>query len=531
MRLFFKNKISRLLRAGLLAVVALGFSAVVSGTVSQAAVCVVRNQWGEDQYFDTFSEGWCYTLCASSKDWDKMTTIKLLTDWRTSSSKQKVTIRGEKYTIGKYNLGTDLKRKHIRGLDDSKSEIDGFSGGHINVKWGRKITIDLNGFNIDRGKGNDQDDDGELINVSDGACLCIIDSNPNVRKNIDGVDTTGGCLMGGSSEDGAGCIHIKGNALVKMVGGNICCNQTDDHGGGIKTADSNSKLILDGVHFFKNQTRDSKDNCNGGAVYINKGRVRIKNCVFRQNYSEDYGGAVFMDDTSAYAVIENCQFLDNYAKDDGGAIHVDHGNLKIKNCTFSGNHAQDDGGAILIEDDEGAVLRNCTFTGNTAEDDGGAYYCDDNSQYVIDCDFHGNRANDCGGGIYVADEDELSVQGEVKVFDNSGKGNRSDNVFLAKGYLYSGGLLDGSRIGVRTNKKYKALIQISQYELDKVFFFDSGSYSKKNTKTKNEVYLSSAFASFEGWIIVGLSLVILLGALVGYIFATRAKNKKNGSRE
>ena len=504
------------------------FGAVLSGVVSHAACCEVKNQWGETKYYDTFSEGWCYTLYASSTNKNKMTTIKLLADWSASKSKTKIKARGEKYSIGKYNLGTDLKRKHVEGLDNSKSEVDGFSGGHINVYGKKYITIDLNGYNIDRKRGNNQDDDGELINVSDGSYLRIIDSNPTVRKTIDGVETTGGCLMGGASEDGAGCIQIKGGATVRMEGGNICCNQTNDHGGAIKTNGGSAKLILKGVHVFHNKTRDAFLNTNGGAIFADGGRIRINNCVFRENKSEDYGGAIFADEGDSYITIEDSQFIRNEADDDGGGIYIDRGNLRVKNTTFDGNYGGDDGGGIYINDEDGTVIRRCVFVNNRAKDAAGGLYINDDDVFIVDCDFHDNTAGGYGGGgIYVDSVHWISVQGLMKVYNNKGKKGRNDDLFLQCGKasearLYSGGLMNGSRIGVRSNGSYSALKNITQYEFEECFFSNTAPLEKQNVKkAKQEVFYASVFADWNFWLLA-LLLIVLLAAGAG-VYARKRK--------
>ena len=540
MRTFFKKKIvNRILRGSLMTLAALGFGGIVSGAVSLAACCEVRNTSGETKYFNTFSEGWCYVVYTASTDPNRMTTIKLHTNWVASKSKEKVKINGEKYTIGKYNLGSDLKRKHVPGLDSSKSEIDGFSGGHLNVNGGKQITIDLNGFNIDRNRGNNQNDDGELINVSGNAYLRIIDSNPTVTKTIDGVETTGGALMGGASEDGAGCIHIKGGGTVRMEGGNICCNQTNDHGGAFKTDGGGATLILEGVHIFHNKTRDAWANTNGGAIYANGGKIRIKNCIFRENKSEDYGGAVFTDEGNSYVVIEDSQFIGNEAKDDGGAVYVDRGNLKVRNTSFDGNHAGDDGGGVYINDEDGAVIRECTFTGNKAKDAAGGLYINDDDVFLVECDFHGNSAGGYGGGgIYVDSMHRISVQGVMKVYDNTGKDNRRDDLFLQKGnvteaHLYSGGLLDGSRVGVRSNKSFTGLKNITQYEYEECFFSDTSTHLRKKNEqaAKDETILASVFTDTEIRMIIFMTAVILLGAVVGYIYRSSRKRAQIKARD
>ena len=525
-----KSKISRMIRAFAFTVIALGVSTIVSGAVSLAACCEVTNRWGEKKYYNTFSEGWCYVLHSANPT--EMTTIKLLANWEASKSKTSIKARGSKYSIGKYNLGTDLQRRHVEGLDNSKSEVDGFSGGHMNVPGGKLITIDLNGFNIDRKRGNDQNDDGEVINVKDGGNLTIIDSNPSVSKNISGVQITGGAILGGASEDGAGGIHIKNGGCVKMIGGNIGCCQTNDHGGAIKVEGETSQLTLDGVTLFKNKTRDAFLNTNGGAIYVDRGKVRIRNCVFNGNESEDYGGAIFADEVNSYIVIEGSKFINNEADDDGGAIYIDRGNLRISGTVFEGNEADDDGGAIYINDEDGTFIRNCTFTRNVADDAAGGLYINDDLVFLVDCDFHDNRADGYGGGgIYVDSMHDISIQGVMKVYNNKGKKGRADNLFLqhgkaSKAYLYSGGLLDGSKIGIRTNQSYTAIKNITQYEYDEFFFSDAGSFKKDNVKAaKEEVYLASVFTDTELWIMGGLILIVCAGTYAGLIYRGRRRKK------
>lgn len=507
----------KLIKGCVMAVSALCLGTIVSGAVSLAACCEVTNRWGEKRYYDTFSEGWCYAVHAASSDAKTMTTIKLLTNWEASTSKRTIRCRGEKYTVGKYNLGSDLERRHVEGLDNSKSEVDGFSGGHLNVRDGKRFTIDLNGFNIDRKRGNNQDDDGELINVSGGAYLRIIDSNPNARKTIDGVQTTGGCLMGGASEDGAGGIHIKDGGYVYMTGGNICANQTNEDGGGVYVNGGSSKLFLENVHVFRNKTRDAKSDTNGAGVFVNGGRVRIRNCIFRRNESEDYGGGIYSDEGNGYIVIEDSQFIGNRANDNsGGGIYIDRGNLKIKNCTFDGNYAREKGGGIFIEDDDGAVIRDCTFINNSADKHGGAFYADDDDIHFINCDIRRNRAGENGGGVYLDHDADINFQGVMKVTDNKGSGNRTDNVYFdPESRVHSGGLLDGSTIGVRSRKSFKILENITKYEYENYFRTDSGRMTQKIRSTKDETYLASVFSDNFILIIAGLIFIVIASAAAG----------------
>ena len=229
-------------------------------------------------------------------------------------------------------------------------------------------------------------------------------------------------------------------------------------------------------------------------------------------------------------MIEGSKFINNEADDDGGAIYIDRGNLRISGTVFEGNEADDDGGAIYINDEDGTFIRNCTFTRNVADDAAGGLYINDDLVFLVDCDFHDNIADGYGGGgIYVDSIHDISIQGVMKVYNNKGKKGRADNLFLqhgkaSKAYLYSGGLLDGSKIGIRTNKSYTAIKNITQYEYEEFFFSDVGSFKKDNVKAaKEEVYLASVFAD-RTMVVMGIMfLVVVIAATAGVIVQRKKK--------
>ena len=197
----------------------------------------------------------------------------------------------------------------------------------------------------------------------------------------------------------------------------------------------------------------------GGAVSVGKfDSVIISNCIFRNNYAPNGGGALFLNneytrsDTS-YARLENCIFENNSSSGDGGAIlyHADlnihleiinstidnnsgnHGgglafesnhydsalcNIIINSTTFSNNDAYngDGGGILLISDDGGnqpsqvilnLEMENSNFLNNSAEDYGGGIFarCYTNSSldsiHINNSTFEGNKSKRHGGGIYL----------------------------------------------------------------------------------------------------------------------------------
>lgn len=122
----------------------------------------------------------------------------------------------------------------------------------------------------------------------------------------------------------------------------------------------------------------------GGASTFQRGGAARITCIagttvaftrvnFKNNQSEDEGGAVFITGADGNILFTECTFLDNKANEtssegDGGAIYNGGGTLlTIKRCTFNGNTAYDDGGAIFVNTANSVnKFINCTFYNNTA---------------------------------------------------------------------------------------------------------------------------------------------------------------------
>ena len=502
-------------------------AAFASPVSARAAVCEVTTYDGQKAEFDTFNQGWAYACYKSTTDANKPTTFKLLSDWKSWTSKGKHSMNGSSYKHSKFDLGVDVERRHVPGLDGSKSKVDCFDDGHIWVPDKKIITIDLNGYNIDRQRGNDQDDDGEVINVAPKAVLTLNDSNPDREQFLCGYYTLGGAITGGASKDGAGGIHIKDGATLIAEGVNICGNQTNDDGGGIKLAGSKSKLIMNNCEMFGNKTRNAKGDTDGGAIYFNGGTAIITNTRFTSNESEDYGGAIHSDEGNVKLTIENCVFEKNYCKDDGGAIYMDAGKLTMSDCTFYRNSAGDDGGAVYIDGKEGTVIRNCTIDDNNAKDSaGGLYVCDDNV-FLIDSKISYNSCGTTGGGIYVKGKYRISIQGVMQVYKNTGSGGRADDLYLEdskeNATVYSGGLMDGSTVGIRTGGKDPELRNVTKQEVDEYFFANEGTFSTSKQSETNESYYASVFATGNIYVMMMVFIAAAAFFVIGAVIVKKAK--------
>lgn len=192
-------------------------------------------------------------------------------------------------------------------------------------------------------------------------------------------------------------------------------------------SDTQSGVDLNGLTI-----QNSKNKGNGG-VYRPHGTNNIKYCTFKNNSSENQGGALllynysvtvegclFMGNTAVIggaihtgadvnnnlysAVLKDCDFVNNEATgpNGGGAISkVKNNILTATGCTFDGNKAVY-GGALFINTTKDVTIDNCTFANNIATTNGGAFYlhgdCSDTIA-INRCKMYLNTAAD-GAAIY-----------------------------------------------------------------------------------------------------------------------------------
>ena len=102
----------------------------------------------------------------------------------------------------------------------------------------------------------------------------------------------------------------------------------------------------------------------GGSIY-SEGHLDVTGCNFAGNQSEYYGGALFIDGSSAQARITNSTFTGNTAARQGGAIYSDCELFTLTHVTIADNTATFAGGGIRQAAD---VMRlvNCLVARNTA---------------------------------------------------------------------------------------------------------------------------------------------------------------------
>lgn len=141
---------------------------------------------------------------------------------------------------------------------------------------------------------------------------------------------------------------------------------TATFGGAVFTQNDTTRLEIDGCVFQENGTDQF-----GGAVFVNNNiAASIKNSSFLYNTSE-FGAAIQAYGDSLLN-IESCIFLSNFAVTQGGAINMNEAKASLTNCLFAKNInlSTGAGGAISINASDSVSSRvtaiNCTFADNEA---------------------------------------------------------------------------------------------------------------------------------------------------------------------
>ena len=101
----------------------------------------------------------------------------------------------------------------------------------------------------------------------------------------------------------------------------------------------------------------------GGAMFCFIGSPLIVDCVFENNLSDDFGGAV--NSIDAIPAFTRCRFSGNSAVW-GAAIHSDNSHIFLNGCSFADNSA--DSGTVFSAGSSEIEMTNCVLAYNIAGD-------------------------------------------------------------------------------------------------------------------------------------------------------------------
>lgn len=201
-------------------------------------------------------------------------------------------------------------------------------GGALCVPSGAEITLDLNGYKLDRALSVPMEN-GEIICVSPQGTLNLTDTS----------SSHSGVFTGGNSTNSAGAIQVEAGGSVKLWGGTISGNTTETSGGGIFLAGGGSELYMTG-----GVIKDNTAVTSGGGIAAVDGSIRV--------ISGEISG--------------------NTADGSGGGLYLQGGAADLADCKISGNTSVM-GGGICINTEADLVLRSGTSVlKNRLTDEAGA---------------------------------------------------------------------------------------------------------------------------------------------------------------
>lgn len=214
-------------------------------------------------------------------------------------------------------------------------------------------------------------------------------------------------------------------------------------GGGITCY--TSEVCMNNLRVTENFSEDT-----GGGIEIRYGSEVTMSDIIIDHDSAQYGGGLYIDNSTDTVLMTNVQILDNYAAEQGGGIYTYfakgftllnsslEGNSSkagggaymertspfIKNTLFANNSANDYAGGLEIffqysDDIKNSVLTNCTF----ADNDNIGLLCYGMGAELTNCVFHGNT----GAQIMLVGSGE---EDDTVYFDHSDISGGMDSVIV-----------------------------------------------------------------------------------------------------
>ena len=270
---------------------------------------------------------------------------------------------------------------------------EGFDYDAIFFPANVKVTLNMNGHTINRGMTT-WESNGEVMCVNNNADVIIND----------------GTITGGWSCNGAGGIHIHDGAKVTLNNVNVVGNKAeDDDGAGIAVYDG-ATLIMNGGSLKNNivieGSADSNHSMDFGII----------------NY---YGGAVYVEDSTA--IFKGVEFKNNNirAKEYGAAIYADNSNVTIDECNFDSNgtwnkaNGKDASKDVIHGVDSSFTIKNSTFTNSESVD---LFYFEDSTLTMEGCTVTGNNVDE----IFSFEDSKADLKG-VTITDNASRVIYVDN--------------------------------------------------------------------------------------------------------
>ncbi|MBQ6342357.1 MAG: InlB B-repeat-containing protein [Anaerolineaceae bacterium] len=354
----------------------------------------------------------------------------------------------------------------------------------LTTKSGTAVTINLNGYTLDRGNPESSTSAGGFIVVKpvdgsvivaqsnltltgpgtitggnkdgNGGGIRVESGNLNIGKDVvitgnkasgngGGIymnDTSGylsltKATVSGNSAGNGGGICLDAASSASISGSTISGNTASDSGGGINAATAVDSLSIDFGSLIENNIARTGD---GGGIYSDAQNTTIG------NFESMIAVGSPLSATDPTVIRGNA--AQNRDFSDGGGIYTYSGSLKIdKFCVIENNSAALEGGGIYTGANSNFVMEGGSITGNSTGNGGGGVYAV-KSFTMSGGSITGNSAVSEGGGVYAYTKNTFQLSGKVQINGNT-IGDSPNNVYLYQNLMINvGGSLEGASVGV-----------------------------------------------------------------------------------
>lgn len=235
------------------------------------------------------------------------------------------------------------------------------------------VTIDLNGYTLQRNGLTSPDANGHVIEVFGEGTLTL----------------ENGTLTGGYANNGGGICNYGTTTLNNVT----ITNCRAINGGGIMN-------YLDATLNIDNCNINNCRSTAGGGAIVNHGEADIYHCDFIDNIGTTRGGAIWNDNDLEmhYGTFSGNTAPVSGIEGDGGTIHLDGGFTKIFNVTIT-NSSSTNGGGIYVTSSAYLRLQESSIS-NCGSVAGGGAIVNKGTTYILSCSFNNNVATTRGGAIW-----------------------------------------------------------------------------------------------------------------------------------
>ena len=309
----------------------------------------------------------------------------------------------EKAKDSKYLDNNQYDRIVVDLLADWKANEEGVFGDDDGVGFPEytiyipekaRVMLNMNGHTINRGLGDRNQFDGEVIYIDEKADVIINGGKSgDAIARADDTNATFGTITGGNNDGGAGGVYIQDDAKVTLNNVKIVNNVADgDYGAGIAVYDG-AKFIMNGGGFIGNKNNSFRFDILGiyvfgGGIYIEDSTATFDNVLFEGNqftYDMGDGAALYAYDSSV--TMNKCKVVGNGKKKEAdgtvGArsiITIEDGEMFIKETDFIGN-----GDVAEFPGEETCLIDVDTYIGSSQISIDNCTFTQNNVGYIIDC--------------------------------------------------------------------------------------------------------------------------------------------------